>query len=476
MTLITKYIIVCAYFLLVMGISFAISKIFKNNEISRNIVHICAGLGWIFYKVLFPATIHPIIISSGCVLLTLITSKFKIRFIERESGSFGTVFFTSSMLVMSLLGYKNQLLFNIFGIAIICLSCGDAMANIIGKRYGTRTIYMKKSIQGTVACFGASVLAMFVLEYLFGIGLNFVDICLLAILCAITELFAGDYDNIAIPAVLYMTAYIIFIKEDTAHFYISLAVGLFMFGFAMRLKLLNIAASFMLFFLVFILYYFGGVKSFSFLMLMFSVLIVIEKVLKRRTSDIFESVNKEHGVRNERQLLANCLVAVITVVIYGITKEVMYLVAFSVAIGETIGDSVASDVGVLSKKEPIDICSFRRVPRGVSGGVSLIGTAVSFGVCVYAAVIYAFIYVFDLYSLLVIAFSSFAGIILDSILGAKIQAQYQCIICAKITEKECHCQKETKLIKGNKILDNTRVNMVCNVFSAGLACLLMAIR
>lgn len=63
MTLLAKYGIIYTYLLLVMGISFGASKLLRSNEISRNIIHICAGMGWIFYKVLFPATIHPVIIS-----------------------------------------------------------------------------------------------------------------------------------------------------------------------------------------------------------------------------------------------------------------------------------------------------------------------------------------------------------------------------------------------------------------------------
>ena len=119
MTLLAKYGIIYTYLLLVMGISFGASKLLRSNEISRNIIHICAGMGWIFYKVLFPATIHPVIISFSFVVLTLVTTKLKIKFVERENGSLGTVFFTLSMFVMSVLGYNNLPLFNIFGLSLI---------------------------------------------------------------------------------------------------------------------------------------------------------------------------------------------------------------------------------------------------------------------------------------------------------------------------------------------------------------------
>lgn len=470
--LLEKYIIVYTYLLLVMGTAFAVSKRFRNNELSRNIIHICAGLGWIIYKIFFPATIHPVIISGSFVILTIVTTNMKIRFIERENKSLGTIYFTGSMFLMSLLGYDSLFRFDIFGIAIICLSCGDALANIIGSRFDGN-IYKQKSIQGTIACFCVSLLALVLLKYGFDIKLSFFAIVLLSALCAITELFAGDYDNVAISIVLYTTAYIIFTNENSAHLLLSLAIGIFMFGFAAKLKLLNLAASYMLFFFAFVLYYFGGMKCYIALMLVFCVVIVVEKLLHKKTDDIFQSMNKEYGVRNERQLIANVLMIVISIVAYGITKNEIFIITFFATIAEAIGDSVASGVGVLSRTAPFDICTLKRVPKGVSGGISILGTTVSLCVCLYTGLLYCCMYEMKLYHFCVIVISSFTGIILDSVLGSKMQAQYRCVICGKITEKERHCEQETTLEKGFRILDNTRVNLLCNIFSFVLVCLLM---
>ncbi len=476
MTILWKYVIIYTYLLLVMGVSFVVSKRTQNNEVSRNIVHICAGLGWILYRLLFPATIHPIIISCSFVILAIITTKMKIRFIERENGSLGTIYFTSSMLVMALLGYNSLLRFDMFGIAITCLSCGDAAANIIGSRFGTKILYKKKSVEGTIACFFMSALIMIILVYSFNIKLDVISICLLATLCAITELFSGDYDNIAITTILYTTSYFIFTHDNNIHLGLSLLIGIFMFGFAVKLKLLNLAASYMLFFFMFVLFYCGGIKCFISLMLIFSVIIIIEKMLRKKTDNIFQSMNKEYGVRNEYQLMANCLIAVIAIVIYGITKSKIFIVAFFTAIAETVGDSIASDVGVLSKSNPLDICTFKRVPKGVSGGISVLGTLSSICICLYAGLLYICIYEMNLYHFVVIVISALLGIIFDSILGSKIQAKYQCNICGKITEKERHCEQATILIKGLKKLDNTRVNWTCNMISCVVACLLMIMR
>lgn len=135
-------------------------------------------------------------------------------------------------------------------------------------------------------------------------------------------------------------------------------------------------------------------------------------------------MNKEYGVRNEYQLIANCLIAVIAIVIYGITKSKIFIVAFFTAIAETVGDSIASDVGVLSKSNPLDICTFKRVTKGVSGGISVLGTLSSICICLYAGLLYICIYEMNLYHFVVIVISALLGIIFDSVLGSKIQSSW----------------------------------------------------
>lgn len=470
-----KYIIVYTYLLLVLGGAFAISKIFKNNEKSRNLIHICAGLGWIIYRLFFPATIHPVLISASFVILTVLTTILKVDFVERKDGSLGTVFYTLSMLIMSVLGYNNPLLFDVFGLVIISLSCGDAAANIVGTSLGRIKIYQKKSLEGSIACSVVAMTAMMIIRQIFSINISTVAIIIMALLCAVTELYSGAYDNIAIPLVLYMMAFIIMKNGTNGIFWVSLGFGLGMWIFAYFLKLLSPSASYMLFCFIFVLFYFGGIKAYISLMMIFLVIIVIEKTLGKKTDAIFSSINKEHGARNEMQLIANCMVAVIAISLFGITRNEMFLVAYIATLAETIGDSVASDVGVLSKSDPIDVCSLKRVQRGISGGVSVIGTVSSFLICIYSSFVYFAVYKQSWVNVIVIVVSSSVGILLDSILGSKIQVQYKCKICNKYTEKECHCGEETLYEKGVRFFDNSRINLICNLVSFGIACLIMKI-
>jgi len=55
-----------------------------------------------------------------------------------------------------------------------------------------------------------------------------------------------------------------------------------------------------------------------------------------------------------------------------------------------------------------------------------------------------------------------AGLV-DSWLGATIQAQYRCNACNKITEKRKHCDSETNIVSGFSWLNNDGVNAICSL-------------
>lgn len=98
------------------------------------------------------------------------------------------------------------------------------------------------------------------------------------------------------------------------------------------------------------------------------------------------------------------------------------------------GDTWASELGTaFGTDDPILITSWRRVPRGTNGGISLIGTIFSTlgGLCIgishYLAVLYFSDKTLWIYAppqwpiILLSAFAGFFGSFIDSILGATLQ-------------------------------------------------------
>ena len=75
------------------------------------------------------------------------------------------------------------------------LALGDAMAALIGRRYGKHKIYGKKSLEGLIAFIITTCAAI----YIWGLAFNIEFILSASVLCGLIEVFSGDVDNIALP-------------------------------------------------------------------------------------------------------------------------------------------------------------------------------------------------------------------------------------------------------------------------------------
>lgn len=146
-------------------------------------------------------------------------------------------------------------------------------------------------------------------------------------------------------------------------------------------------------------------------------------------------------------------------------------------------DTWATELGVLNPRQPVLISTFKRVPQGTSGGVSLAGTLAALagaGLVGLAAVLsvsagWAPVSRLPLWTqFLAITGAGLLGSLVDSYLGATLQAVYFCPLCDKETERHpLHgCGTATGLTRGLSWLNNDWVNSACTL-SAGLLGLLI---
>jgi uncharacterized protein (TIGR00297 family) len=138
-----------------------------------------------------------------------------------------------------------------------------------------------------------------------------------------------------------------------------------------------------------------------------------------------------------------------------------------------LADTLSSELGILSKSDPILITSLRTVPRGTNGGCSLAGLGCSM---IGGFLIGCGTFIIDSFSGLdakpfaYILFGTALGTIgsiIDSLLGATLQVTYfdeeKKVISDNSSKKNA-----TKRIAGLDILSNTQVNLVSVLITSAL--------
>ena len=207
------------------------------------------------------------------------------------------------------------------------------------------------------------------------------------------------------------------------------------------------------------------------LLITYTVLMLIDKTTRKIRYPINNGILDNAGARSAKQILANGAIALLATVLFVITENREFLILFAVGVGETFVDSIASDIGVLSKKIPRDICTWKQITPGLSGGISSLGIVASIiATILFGVLSYVCIRTSVGESLIIMVFS-FLGSIIDSLIGSRLQVKYQCTICNGFTEKKNHCDIQTKYISGIKLMDNCAVNFHSNLLACGL-CLL----
>ena len=115
---------------------------------------------------------------------------------------------------------------------------------------------------------------------------------------------------------------------------------------------------------------------------------------------------------------------------------------------------------------------FSLVETGRSGAVSILGTVAAVAGSLLIIMSSMFFVHISLYNLLLLTFSAFLASVIDSFLGATIQAQYIDSETSKITERRYDTQGGlNSLLRGYRWMDNDLVNFLA-ILSAPLFYLL----
>ncbi|MCT4785760.1 DUF92 domain-containing protein [Exiguobacterium aestuarii] len=200
----------------------------------------------------------------------------------------------------------------------------------------------------------------------------------------------------------------------------------------------------------------------------FSTSSLASKYRSRDKVSVDEIVEKT-GARDAIQVLANGGVGILCALGYLLTDDVVYLYMYIVSIAAATSDTWGSEFGVLAKRKPRFMFSFREVEPGTSGAVSTFGTVMSV-LGAFMIVCSSLLFVeLDLALLLALWGIGLSGSVIDTLLGATVQRKFRCTVCGKLTEKNIHHQVPTTYVSGWRVFGNDAVNFL-SVFGAAMIC------
>jgi uncharacterized protein (TIGR00297 family) len=186
----------------------------------------------------------------------------------------------------------------------------------------------------------------------------------------------------------------------------------------------------------------------------------------------------EKGSRRDwGQVMANGGLVSALAVLHAVWPSPLLWAAALGVLGTVIGDTWATEIGVLSRREPRLITTGRRVPAGTSGGITLLGSAAALGGAALiglAAVLLRglLFHQWEPWVMPAALVGGVAGVALDSLLGATLQAIFWCPRCRAETERRFHaCGTATIPLRGWRWLNNDAVNALSSVGGAAVAML-----
>jgi len=268
-----------------------------------------------------------------------------------------------------------------------------------------------------------------------------------------------------------------FIENPELYVFVAFVVALGISFAAYKLRMLSLSGMIAATFVGGIIFAFGGISASVLLVFFF----LSGSLLSRLNYPLIPSFKRRGDRRNWKQVLCNGAIPAIAVIIIALRNDLREEITllFLGALATATADTWATEIGTRFGKKVYNIFTFRPMIKGLSGGVSVIGLIASF----FGALMIALISLIrfsdtdplcGLVLVIVIPVITIAGTIgalLDSVIGAMLQAKYK-LPDGSITEVK---SEGAVLVSGISFIGNNATNLIATLWGGLLAIWLGAV-
>ncbi len=448
------------------------------KEIVRKVLHMLIGFEYLVLYHFFGASWQIVVIPATFVVFNTLLFRFKwFETMDRGKGEHaGVIYYAVSITALSFVTACLPQFLYPFGVGVFCLSFGDCAAALMGRYLRPRIRIMgDKTLWGMVGCYVFSFAAQLLLAWILRFSIDWGAVAVLSAVACLCEVSIGKgLDNIAVPVWCALFAYGFYFQPHLLPLFALVFAGYLLFAVTYTAKAFTLPAAILAGLMLIAVGDLGGWGAFTLILSSYAVVFVIDKICgvinTKRTGE-----RRFHRARSVAQIWQNGLPAFACLVLFYFSPYPAFILGFGVAVGESMVDSIASAVGSLSTKPPVDIISHRKVYPTKSGGITLLGTL---GGCIASLLVPLIVGAFGGYdwTLILVFVWQIGGMLLDSVLGSLLQVRYRCAVCSEIVDSPIHCGRPGERIGGISWMTNGNVNLFTNsITTASLVGLLLVV-
>ncbi|MBP2019666.1 uncharacterized protein (TIGR00297 family) [Symbiobacterium terraclitae] len=446
-----------------------------SRPVARKVIHVGVGLWIIGTVLLFESRYLAAVPALVSVAANYVIHRRRLLgSVAAEAENLGTVWFPVSFALLVLFAWDEPAA--LVG-GVLAMTVGDALASTVGLRWGRRQYATlggrTKSLEGSLAMFGATLLTTLATLWVVAPPLPPAAQAGLAVLAAVAAACAESVgikgrDNLWVPlgtGLLLWAGLRLFphlLPGLGAGAALSAAIGLL----AWWKRSLSPSGTLGAILTGTPLFGLGGWAGGLALVAFFVSGSALSHLFRDRKAPV-EADFAKTGTRDLGQALANGGVAAAAAVGYAVSGDPAWMGAVLGGIAAASADTWATELGVLSRTAPRMVTTFREVPPGTSGAVSLTGTLAGLGGAALVGLVAALADPVWWRLMPWVAAAGIAGAFADSLLGATVQAVYWCPRCGKETERTLHgCGSTTRLHRGLPAVSNDLVNLAATLVGA----------